>query len=189
MATRITPETVIKALARVGVKCLLMGTHGIGGWRSQARATQDVEILVKKKDHAKAIQALSEAFPRLIYRDAPVVSRFLDPTTQEPVIDVMKPVERLYQVAFNNAVRVGNTHFVPDLELALVSKYVAMISPFRPEDKKYIDAGDFINMVKTNHKDIDIKKLRRLGELIYKGGGAELLRYVEDAKTGRRLEI
>ena len=36
----VTPENVIKALHEAGINCVLMGAHGINGYRDEARATR-----------------------------------------------------------------------------------------------------------------------------------------------------
>src|SRR5262249_9409519 len=54
----VTPENVIAALHEAGIKPVLMGTHGINGYRDQARATDDVDVLVTKRDVRKAIRVL-----------------------------------------------------------------------------------------------------------------------------------
>jgi hypothetical protein len=73
--------------------------------------------------------------------------------------------------------------------MALATKYAAMVFPNRPIGRKYTDAGDFVEIVQHNYDEIDRRKLRRFGELVYPGGGSELLRFVEDAKAGRKLQI
>jgi hypothetical protein len=99
-AAMVTPEAVIAALHEAGVRCVLMGTHGLGGWRSEPRATQDVDVLVTKKEVRKAVGALAKAFPELTINDTPVVARFIDPATNKAIIDVMKPTQRVYQIVF-----------------------------------------------------------------------------------------
>src|SRR5947199_9455287 len=88
----VTPEAAIAALHRAGVRCVLMGTHGLGGWRSEPRATQDVDVLVPKRDVRKAVRALRERYPDLEVSDTPAVARFIDPATGKGVLDVMKPI-------------------------------------------------------------------------------------------------
>lgn len=188
-AAMIRPEEVIAALHGVGICCVLMGTHGLGGWRSEARATQDVDVLVPKKDVRKAVKALRERYPDLEVSDTPVVARFLDPTTGKGVIDVMKPITPVYQMVFRHTIPVGDTHRIPDLEMALASKFAAMISPTRAPDKKMIDAGDFINVVQHNRGDLDVEKLVRFGEKVYPGGGAEMRHLIEDIDAGRTLQL
>src|SRR5262245_41619407 len=70
-AAMVTPEDVIALLHQAGVNCVLMGTHGLGGWRSEARATQDVDVLVTKRDIRKAVRALRTAYPNLEVHDTP----------------------------------------------------------------------------------------------------------------------
>src|SRR5262245_38209612 len=185
--TMVSPKKVVRLLRDAKVKFVLMGTHGIGGWRKQPRATQDVDVLVAPKDHAKAVNVLRKAFPSLEVRDGAVVTRFMDPIEDEPLIDVMKPVYDILKLAFRYSLPVGKTHRIPDLEMALVSKFAAMVSPYRDYDKKLIDGGDFVNIVKHRHGKIQLAKLKRLANKVYAGGGAEIVKMVEDIRAGRPI--
>lgn len=189
MATDVTPEGVIDALSRAGVICVLMGTHAINTWRSEPRATQDVDVLVRKKDIRKAIRALREAYPALIVHEFPVVARFVDPATNKAVLDVMKPTQTVFHVVFRHTLPIAETHSIPDLEMTLVSKFAAMVSPNRARDKKLIDGGDFVNVVLNNREDIDVQKLIRLGDKVYAGGGKEIRRMIEDLDAGRTIQM
>jgi hypothetical protein len=164
---------------------VLIATHGIGGSRDEPRARQDVDVLVQARYQRKAVEALRRAYPSLVIENVTAVTRFIDPRIGKSVIDLIKPTQAIYRMVFKNTIRVRATHEVPDLEMALVSKYAAMISP----NQEYIDAGDFINMVTTNADEIDLAKLRRLGNPVYKGGGKEVQGFVEDVKAGRRLRL
>src|SRR5262249_3675232 len=159
-------EEIIQVLNKAGIKFVLMGTHAMSGWRDEPRATQDVDVLVQKRFHRKAVTALGQTYPDLTVQDLPAVTRFLDPATGKSVIDLMRPMELVHRTVFKNTVPVGDTHWIPNLEMALVCKYAAKISPNRLDDKQYIDAGDFINMVRTNQDDLDTEKLRQLGETV-----------------------
>jgi len=189
MAVKVTPEGVIKALNEVGVKCVLMGTHALITYRDQPRATQDVDILVRKQDLSKTMRALRKAYPKLLVKDTPVVARFLEPSNNKPVIDVMKPTQAVYQLVFRHTIAIGETHRIPDLEMALASKFAAMVSPNRSPDKKMIDGGDFINVVRHNRADIDIAKLKRLADKVYPDGAAEIERMIQDIDAGRTLKL
>jgi hypothetical protein len=188
-ATVIKPEAVIRILKKARVRFVLMGTYGINGYRYQARATQDVDVLVWAKDHDKAVAALRASFPRLKFEDFLVVSRFLDPKTKKTLIDVMRPLDHSLQAAFKYSVRVGKSHLIPDLEMALVSKFAAMVTSLRAQSKKLLDAADFADVVETNMSKIDRRKLKRLGENVYKGGGQEITHLVDDIKAGRPLRF
>jgi hypothetical protein len=187
-AMQIDPDDVIQLLNRAGVKFILMGHHGISGWLSHPRATRDVDVLVQKRHHAKAVRAIQAAYPTLTKADNPVVTRFRDPDSGDVVIDVMRPND-LYAEAFRNSVRVGDTHEIPNLELALAAKFAALISRNRDQEKKHLDASDFIQLVKRNHAAINEERLRGLGEAVYAGGGDALVVFVEDVKAGRPLGV
>ncbi len=180
-APMVTPEAVIRVLNKAKVKFVLMGTHGIGGWRSEPRATQDVDVLV--------FAAVKRAFPDLDIQDLPAVTRFVDPADGKPVIDLMKPEDELYQEVFKNPVRVGRTHFVPNLEAALACKYAAMISPSRPAEKKALDEADFISMACQNSSIIDRDVLFSLAEMGKANGGHEIQLLLDQAKAGQRLKF
>lgn len=188
-ATMIPHDEIIKLLNGAGVKFVLMGTHGVGGWRSEPRATQDVDVLVRPAHHRKAVRTIRKAYPDLIMDDQIVVTRFTDPATGFVILDLMRPYEKVLKAVFKNTKSVGRTHRIPDLEMSLATKYAAMVSPNRTTKKKYTDANDFMDIVEYHQNDIDLAKLKRLGEKVYRGGGAEILKYVEDAKAGRQLEL
>ena len=67
-------------------------------------------------------------------------------------------------------------------------KFAAMVSVHRAYEDKLIDGRDFIYMVKKN-SELDPDTLQRLGELVYSGGGKEILKLVADARAGKRLEF
>ena len=183
------PKEVIRVLREAGVRFVLMGTHGLVGYRKQVRATLNVDVLVRKADHKKAIKALQAVYPELKVVDTPVVTRFMDPTTGEPAIVLRKPSSTYLQKVFGNSVAIGESHRIPTLEMALVTKFAAMTSPHRDSEKKHVDAGDFIRMVKQNQDEIDRKKLKTLANLVYPGGAKEIELYIEDVKSGRTLEL
>jgi hypothetical protein len=183
----VTPENVIAALHKAGINPVLMGTHGTNVYRDEARATQHVDVLVSKREVRKAIRVLDAAFPYLEIIENSVVARFLNPASQKVVLDVMKPSARAIQMVFRHTVAIHDTHRIPTLEMALVSKFVAFVSPNRRPDKKLIDMGDFTNIVLTNRAALDLDKLKRLGDKATPGGGTRLLELVEDIDAGRSI--
>lgn len=188
-ATMISPSEVIAVLNGAGVRFILMGNYGMIGWRDEPRATEDVDVLVRTRDHRKAVRVIHEAFPPLRVEDYPVVTRFLDPATGKPRIDLMKPNQPLFKVAFRHTVLVEEGYRVPNLEFALACKFAAMVSPHRQVKRKHLDAADFMSMVEANESAIRPAALKALGERVYPGGGEEIMRLLEDARAGRRLEF
>jgi hypothetical protein len=189
MAADVKPEQVIEVLHQAGVKCVLMGTHGLNVYRDQSRATHDVDVLVRKKDIRKAIRVLHEAFPDLTINDTPVVARFTDPAIGEVVLDVMKPTQKVFQMVFRHAVPIGDTHSIPTLEMALVSKFAAITSHHRERLRKMQDTTDFAVMAYHNKDKIDLPKLFRLAEHVCPGGAKEIKQLVEDILAGRPLQV
>jgi len=184
-----TPEEVIPILNAANVKFVVMGTHGVGAWKEEPRSTDDVDFLITKRDHAKAIKVVQQAFPTLEIRDLPAVTRFYDPEKKFVVIDLMKPIAAVYQAVFRNTVPAGRTYRIPDLEMSLVTKFAAMIAPERTSKKKHLDAADFTDIVQENYDMIDQAKLRRLAEKIDSGCGVKIMEYLEDARSGRPLKL
>jgi hypothetical protein len=187
----ILPAEVIAILNKAGINFVLVGAHGLGGWTKEPRATQDVDIVVTARHLKKAVRILLEAFPRLEAVDVEVVTRLRDRETRDVAIDVMKPNQPLYRAAlkYTESVRSGGERYkVPSLEMALAMKFAPMVSPIREDAKKYLDAHDFIRMVRSN-PDIDLEKLAELGDLVYPEGGKELLEKVRQVRAGEKLNL
>jgi hypothetical protein len=72
--------------------------------------------------------------------------------------------------------------------MALAMKFAPMISLTREDKKKHQDAHDFIQMVEVN-PDIDLEQLAGLGELVYPGGGKELVEKVRQVRAGESLKL
>ncbi len=186
---QVTPEGVIAALNRAKIIPVLMGMHGLAGYRSEARATQDVDVLVTKKDLRKAVRVLEEEYPYLEVYEGPAVVRLVNPASQKPIIDLMKPSSEMMRLVFRHTIRIGKTHRIPDLEMGLICKFVAMTAPVRREAKRMIDLGDFIDMVEHNRSVIDLEKLKNFAESVQRGGGARILQMVADIDAGRRVSL
>ena len=183
----VNPKELIRLLNRSGVKFVLMGAHVTNAWSRVSRATRDVDVLVQKSHHRKAVQAIHKVFPTLQPEEHPVVTRFRDPADNQVAIDVMKPSHDIHKAAMKHTVRVEGTHDVPNLEMLLACKFAAMTSSNRAHDRKLQDGADFIRVVTHNKDDIKREKLREYGELVYKGGGDELVTLVDGVLAGRML--
>jgi hypothetical protein len=191
VASYIGPEAVIDILNAAGIRFMLAGAHAISGWMNEARYTEDVDVLVMSRHVRAAIQAIQNAYPHLELRDTPVVARFLDPVKKLVVIDVMKPNQPLHRVALRYTQRIETrerTYYVPALEFALAMKFAAMVSPRRERRKKMRDVTDFLSIVQVN-PIVDLLKLAKLGERVYRGGGKEVLELVRRIRDGEPLTL
>jgi hypothetical protein len=184
----IGPSDVIKILRAAKVRHLLVGAHAISAWAGDARATLDVDVIAARP--AQARDALAQAFPDLSIEEHPVVIRFKRDGRE--VIDVIRPTSApIFKAALKHgqAVKIGNLMVdVPQLEMALALKFTSMTSPTRALEDRYQDAHDFIRMVKHN-SIIDAERLTAFGELAYAGGGNDLLKLLDDARSGRQLKL
>jgi hypothetical protein len=187
----ISVADVIKTLNKNGIKFVLVGAHGMAAWRQEARATQDVDVIVMARHQKKAVRALLDFFPLLEADDQEVVTRLRDQKTKDVGIDVMKTNQPLFGAAFKYIEMIAIGKYpcrIPSLEMALAMKFAPMISLVRADHKKYMDASDFIRIVNVN-PDIDLAKLEDLGDLVYPGGGKEILEKVRQVRAGEKLVL
>jgi hypothetical protein len=191
MEHAVSPYEVIAALNEAGVSFVLVGAYGLGGWIGKPRATEDVDVIVAAKHLKKAIKVLLAAFPHLEVDDLPVVTRLRDRASKAVAIDVMKPNQQLFRAAFKHTRAItseGQTYRIPSLEMALAMKFAPMVSLYRRDLDKYQDAHDFGHMVLAN-PDIDLEKLAELGDLVYPGGGQEIVEKVGQVRAGETLKL
>lgn len=186
----ISPLEVITILNENRINFVLVGAHGISGWMRKSRATQDVDLVIADKHLKKATRLLTTVYPHLEPVDLEVVIRLRVRDSDEVLIDLMKQ-RGLYRLAFQHTLEQTDetqTFRVPTLEMALAMKFAAMISPNRQRVNKFQDLHDFGRIVESN-PDFDREELRALGEVVYPGGGAEILEIIRRLGTGEKLEL
>ena len=182
---------VIKILNKHQISFVLMGAHAIATWTKAPRATDDVDVVVATRHQKKATKVLLESFSHLVAEDHEVVIRLRDPATTMVAIDIMKTKQPIFQAAFENTKSLEmekQKYRIPTLEMALAMKFAPMVSLVRADEKKHLDAHDFITMVKVN-PEIDLAKLEELGDLVYSGGGKEVLEKVRQIRAGEKLVL
>jgi hypothetical protein len=191
VANFIAPLAVVGVLNGAGVRSLLVGTHALGGWMQEPRATKDVDVLVAARSHKKAVKALLAAFPELEANDEEAAAGFRLPQTESVLIDLLKPNQPLLRVSLEHTctVRSGNQSYqIPSLEMALAMKFASLSSLTWREAKKYLDIHDFMQMVNVNPA-IDLDRLANFGDLIYPGGGKEIVEKVRQVRAGEKLNL
>ena len=194
----VEPGEVIEVLRDAGIEdFMLMGLYGYVGYMPQPRATQDVDILISSASVETGIRAISKRWPQLQVQRTEVVIRFRDPGEvsidgeMKQVIDLMLPSDACYQAILKSHRRIdaATGHPIPTIEAACVSKFSAMISPFRLFVRKQQDAIDLRNLLKTNVGQINEDKLRDIAELTYPGGGDEILDYLRLALDDKPFPV
>lgn len=182
---------VLRVLNKGKISYVLVGAHGLASWRGKPRATEDVDVIVAAKHVKKATQLLLDAFPHLEAVDLPVVVRLRERESKDASIDIMKPLQSPHRDVFKHAHKLmvdGQACRIPCLEMAIVMKFAPMISMYRADKDKYQDAHDFLAMIGAN-PEIDMKKLSEFGDLVYPGGGAEVVELVRRARSGEKLNL
>lgn len=183
------PRKVIEVLNKAEVSFVLVGTHGLVGYRSESRATHDVDVVATKKDFGKARAALEHAFPKLKVVDLPAVVRFVEERSGSGVIDLIKPASKLFRAVFRHAERVGKSHRIPTLEMVLVLKWFAMTAENRAYVRRLQDATDFADIVLEQGDVIDEPKVRRIASGIKTGSAAKIVAAIRDIRAGKELRI
>ena len=186
---RLAPSDLIPLLHKAGVDFVLAGAHGIAGWLREPRATQDVDFIIRLKDKQTAAAEILAKYPEFEVEKHPDVWRFKQGDSY--FVDLMFARAPLFKRVINEyqETRMGKWQVkVPKVEAALAMKFAAMTGHYRNVRKKMQDAVDFMAVIELNTA-IDSKLLAELGELVYPGGGADIVKYLDDARAGRRLEI
>ena len=179
---------VARVFRAAGVQYVVVGGHAANGYTGRPRATVAVDVVVLSPE--QAADAIAAAFPHLTVQDTPVVTRFKD--QDHEAIDLMKPAgSPLWSRLLNESrdVRIGNENVrIPSLEGVLAAKFAAMVSRFRRLPDKQQDGVDFLRIIEANAV-VNEALVRDLAELVYPGGGKEILKLIADARAGKRLEF
>ncbi len=184
----IGPDDVARVRRAAGVEYVVVAAHAANGYTGRPRATVDVDVVVQNPK--QAADAIAAAFPQLTMQDTPVVTRFKD--REHEAIDLMKPAgSRLWSRLLNESreVRIGSEMVrIPSLEGVLAAKFAAMVSRHRRLADKQQDGVDFRRIIEAN-EHVNESLANELAELVYAGGGKEILKLIADARAGKRLEF
>jgi hypothetical protein len=199
-ASPVDLNVIIKTLSQKKIPFVLTGAHGIAAWTGKPRDTHDVDILVKGgRNLTRAVNAIRALYPQLEERNFAGVTAFFVPGETTSVIDVTYPhrpdlAETLANPTWTENREQRVRYRIPSLEEALANKYGAMLTPSRHLDKRIADTLDFTRMVQRSQdqgqRPIDLQRLEILGEKVWPGGGgAEILRLVEQVKAGKAINL
>ena len=190
-SSMIAPADVIAVLNEAGVRFVLMGNYGITGWRGEPRATEDVDILVRTRDHRKAVRAIHEAFPAIASSGLAVVTRFLDPRQAIPA-------DRSDEAESSRCSRSPSGRRSSSRKATVSRTWSSpwpassrrWCPPNRADEKKYLDAADFISIVENNPPAIRAGPVEASWEReSIQAAAPRFMQLVEDVKAGRRLEF
>lgn len=191
----VNPLEVAALLESKNVSYVLIGGHMLSCHTGTARATVDVDFIIGGADFERASKAIHKAYAQFKRYDRVyhVTYNTKKPHTKDPErIDLVKdgfPLFRVIVQQYCVTVR-AKKHLVkiPTIEAAIALKFAASISPNRGDENKPVDNADLMRLIRTTPK-FDEKALLALGELIYRGGGKELVAIVNDVKQGKTISL
>jgi len=174
-----------------------MGLHGYARYMPEPRATQDVDIMVPKRQRKRAMKAIQQAWPTLATREISEVIRFLDPSDggtegePKPVSHLILPLPQFHQTILKEFVIVEpvTKHRIPCLEASLVAKYALMVSLVRNQRRKEQDSADFRSITCANYDEIDRVSTHRLADEVFPGAGDETPGFLELAMNDRPFPL
>ena len=187
----VSPTRVIDALNRTGARFILSGSHAVGGWANTPRATADVDVLLVPRHVRRAVAAIGAGFPRLVAVESSTAIQFWHPRSGNVLIDLKKQGRPLYCQARQHTYRITTrrrSYCIPSREFALAMTFDGIRRATRDQSTKLYGVARFMEIVKANPV-IDLAQLRRLGELLYAGGGREVLEMVRRVRSGEPLEL
>ncbi|MGO2356347.1 MAG: hypothetical protein ACTH58_16620 [Marinomonas foliarum] len=74
------------------------------------------------------------------------------------------------------------------VEAAIALKFAASISPNRRDENKPVDNADLLRLVRSR-PSLNETSLTALGDLVYRGGGKELVAIVNDIRSGKPVSL
>lgn len=173
---------------------VLIGGHMLSFYTGIARATVDVDFIIGNADFARASKAINKSYQqfketdRVYHVTYDTKKNVVDPERIDLIKDVFplfREVVKLYSVTLREG---KSTVKIPTIEAAIALKFAASISPNRGDENKPIDNADLLRLIKSTAK-FDEKALLALGELVYTGGGKELVSVVNDMKSGKSVSL
>lgn len=175
------PNEVLSLIKSTNVPFVMIGAHGIFQYTGKPRGTIDIDFIIGGS-MKRIIDAIHETWPKLKIARNPYKTSFM--VGQHEVIDLVKPTQPIFKLALNN--KNGD---IPSLEMALVLKYAAAISPNREKHDKRQDTVDFIRIVEKN--DVNTNEVMRLTQAaqLYDGASKEILKLIKDIKLGKEITI
>jgi hypothetical protein len=191
----VSPHEIATILNERGIRFVLIGGHLLGYLTGSPRATVDVDVIVSSGQVVKAVEAIRARFPQFTVQDLVHNVRFNSGAAGKldvERIDVVradngffKRILEQYSTPLHSG---GTTLHVPTIEAAVALKFAAAVSPNRGDESRPQDRLDLLAIVR-NHMEIDEAALDELGELVYPGGGRELLDFVTAVHAGRSPAI
>lgn len=191
----VNPLEVAAIFEKEKVSYVLIGGHMLSYYTGTARATVDVDFIIGGSDFLRASKVIKKNYEQFKQNDR-VYHVTYDSKKQNQKdaerIDLVKdgfPLFRAVVRQFCITLKASKHSVkIPTIEAAIALKFAASISPNRGDEDKPIDHADLLKLIRST-PSFDDNALSTLGDLIYKGGGKELVSSVKDVRSGKTLSL
>ncbi len=191
----VNPLEVAALFEKERVSYVLIGGHMLSFYTGTVRATVDVGFIIGGAHFTRAAKAIDKAYAQFKHNDRIYHVTYDSKKTglKDPErIDLIKdgfPLFREVVQRYCHKISAGkHTINVPTVEAAIALKFAASISPNRGDENKPVDNADLLRLVRSR-SNLDITALTKLGDLVYRGGGKELVSIVEDIRSGKAVSL
>lgn len=191
----VNPLEVAALLESKKISYVLIGGHMLSYYTGTARATVDVDFIIGGADFERASRAINEAYTQFKYHNRVyhVTYDTYKKHSRDPErIDLIKdgfPLFKAVVQKFCVAIRTEKLVIkIPTIEAAIALKFAASISPNRGDENKPVDNADLMRLIRIKY-NLDEQTLLALGELVYSGGGKELVAVVNDVRQGKTISL
>lgn len=191
----VNPLEVAALFEKEHMSYVLIGGHMLSYYTGTARATVDVDFIIGGAHFTRAAKAIDKAYSQFKHTDRVyhVTYDSKKAGLKDPErIDLVKdgfPLFREVVQKYSHTIRASkHTVKIPTIEAAIALKFAASISPNRGDENKPIDNADLLRLIRSR-PSFDIPALTKLGDLVYRGGGKELVAIVEDIRSGKAVSL
>lgn len=191
----VNPLEVAALFEKERVSYVLIGGHMLSFYTGTARATVDVDFIIGGPDFTRAAKAIDKAYTQFKHHDRVYHVTYDSKKSgqKDPErIDLVKdgfPLFREVVTRYCHTIK-ANKHTVkiPTVEAAIALKFAASISPNRGDENKPVDNADLLRLVRSE-ANLKEDALTKLGNLVYQGGGKELVSIINDIKAGKHVSL
>jgi len=191
----VNPLEIAALFEKERVSYVLIGGHMLSFYTGTARATVDVDFIIGGADFTRATKVIGKTYTQFKHHDQVyhVTYDSKTPNQKDPErIDLVKdhfPLFREIVKRYSHTIRTSKHSVkIPTVEAAIALKFAASISPNRGDENKPVDNADLLRLIRSRN-NFNTDALLKLGELVYLGGGKELVSIIGDVRNGKPVSL
>lgn len=191
----VNPLEVAALFEKERISYVLIGGHMLSFYTGTPRATVDADFIVDGADFSRAVELIDKAYTQFKRHDRVhhVTYDSKKSGRKDPErIDLVRDDFPLFGKIVSEYCHTLGTrkHIVkiPTVEATIALKFAASISPNRGDENKPVDIADLLRLVRSR-SNLDTVLLTKLGDLVYRGGGKELVSIADDIRSGKPVSL